>query len=74
MRAGYLALALLLGGAAPAVPAPGRIADLWFAHNELLVMLGATASIAVTVERSSTAPWRCWTASTRAAVISRWPS
>lgn len=41
-----------------AVPAmPARIADLWYAHNELLIMLGATDRIAVTVVHPSTAPW-----------------
>lgn len=37
--------------------APVRIADLWYAHNELLIMLGATRSIAMTPNRPSTSPW-----------------
>ena len=36
---------------------PARIADLWFAHNELVVMLGGAPSIAMTVDRESMAPW-----------------
>ena len=41
-----------------AVPmAARRIADLWYAHNEVLIMLGAGPSIAVTVDRPSTTPW-----------------
>ena len=40
------------------VPAAARrIADLWYAHNEVLIMLGAASSIAVTVDRPSTTPW-----------------
>lgn len=40
------------------VPAwPGHIADLWFAHNELTIMLGAADRIAVTVDRPDTRPW-----------------
>ena len=37
--------------------APGRIADLWYAHNELLIMLGGASSIAVTVETPLRSPW-----------------
>ncbi|GBR02198.1 Fe3+ transporter ferrichrome-binding periplasmic protein [Acetobacter oeni LMG 21952] len=45
-------------GAAVVVPAhPHRIADLWFAHNEVLAMLGATDRIAVTVDRPMNQPW-----------------
>ncbi|WP_239019209.1 ABC transporter substrate-binding protein [Novacetimonas pomaceti] len=36
---------------------PRRIADLWFAHNELTIMLGAADRIAVTVDRPATRPW-----------------
>ncbi|MCW4581289.1 ABC transporter substrate-binding protein [Gluconacetobacter entanii] len=40
------------------VPAsPRHIADLWFAHNELTIMLGAADRIAVTVDRPDTRPW-----------------
>ncbi|NHO52520.1 ABC transporter substrate-binding protein [Acetobacter estunensis] len=45
-------------GAAVAVPvAPRRIADLWFAHNEVLAMLGAADRIVVTVDRPQQQPW-----------------
>lgn len=37
--------------------APSRIADLWFAHTEIMVMLGAASLIAVTVERPASDPW-----------------
>ncbi|WP_227004812.1 ABC transporter substrate-binding protein [Acetobacter senegalensis] len=36
---------------------PTAIADLWFAHNELLVMLGAADKIKVTAEKPSDRPW-----------------
>ncbi|GBQ85371.1 Fe3+ transporter ferrichrome-binding periplasmic protein [Gluconacetobacter johannae DSM 13595] len=36
---------------------PGRIADLWFAHNTLTIMLGATGRIAVTDNLPSSRPW-----------------
>ncbi|NHN89062.1 ABC transporter substrate-binding protein [Acetobacter sp. LMG 1627] len=36
---------------------PARIADLWFAHNELVVMLGGAPAIAMTVERQTMSPW-----------------
>ncbi|MBB2189541.1 ABC transporter substrate-binding protein [Gluconacetobacter azotocaptans] len=36
---------------------PGRIADLWFAHNTLTIMLGATDRIAVTDNLPSARPW-----------------
>lgn len=36
---------------------PTHIADLWYAHNELLVMLGGASTIAMTVERESMSPW-----------------
>ncbi|GBQ34099.1 radical SAM protein [Gluconacetobacter azotocaptans] len=35
----------------------GRIADLWFAHNTLTIMLGATDRIAVTDNLPSARPW-----------------
>jgi len=45
-------------GAQVAVPsAPQRIADLWFAHNELVVMLGGADRIAATVVRPRNQPW-----------------
>ncbi|WP_242011255.1 ABC transporter substrate-binding protein [Acetobacter fallax] len=45
-------------GASVAVPAhPQRIADLWFAHNEVLAMLGAADRIVVTVDRPANQPW-----------------
>ncbi len=36
---------------------PTHIADLWYAHNELLVMLGGASAITMTVERESMSPW-----------------
>ncbi|MBB2201375.1 ABC transporter substrate-binding protein [Gluconacetobacter tumulisoli] len=36
---------------------PGRIADLWFAHNTLTIMLGAVDRIAVTDDLPSARPW-----------------
>ncbi len=45
-------------GAEATVPAhPERIADLWFAHNEVLAMLGAADRIVVTADRPSGQPW-----------------
>lgn len=47
-----------LAGETVALPAhPARIADLWFAHNELLVMLGGAGCIKMTVDRPETTPW-----------------
>ncbi|MDG6094806.1 ABC transporter substrate-binding protein [Acetobacter sp. AN02] len=41
-----------------AVPdAPLRIADLWFAHNEIVTMLGAGSRIRVTVDGPDEFPW-----------------
>lgn len=36
---------------------PRRIADLWFAHNALVVMLGGADAIRMTVDRPQTTPW-----------------
>ncbi|WP_323991368.1 ABC transporter substrate-binding protein [Nguyenibacter sp. L1] len=36
---------------------PSRIADLWFAHNELVLMLGGAGRIAVTDDLPSARPW-----------------
>lgn len=36
---------------------PTAIADLWFAHNEILVMLGAADKIKVTAENPKDSPW-----------------
>ncbi|MFW7266517.1 ABC transporter substrate-binding protein [Gluconacetobacter sp. Hr-1-5] len=36
---------------------PARIADLWFAHNAVTIMLGAAARIAVTNDLPTTRPW-----------------
>ncbi|WP_050935020.1 ABC transporter substrate-binding protein [Gluconacetobacter diazotrophicus] len=36
---------------------PDRIADLWFAHNELTIMLGAAGRIAVTDDLPAARPW-----------------
>lgn len=36
---------------------PQHIADLWFAHNEILALLGAADRIAVTVDSPANQPW-----------------
>ncbi|GBQ90952.1 Fe3+ transporter ferrichrome-binding periplasmic protein [Acetobacter nitrogenifigens DSM 23921 = NBRC 105050] len=36
---------------------PVRIADLWFAHNEVVAMLGAADRVAVTVDKPANQPW-----------------
>lgn len=36
---------------------PARIADLWFAHNAVTIMLGGAARIAVTNDLPTTRPW-----------------
>lgn len=50
-----MALALVAGHAAAAPPA--RIADLWYAHNATVIMLGAADAVAVTVDSPSAQPW-----------------
>ncbi|WP_282761035.1 ABC transporter substrate-binding protein [Komagataeibacter saccharivorans] len=70
---GALAWGLMTGAAAPAASArditdmagtpssvpdhPARIADLWFAHNELVLMLGGAPQIVMTVDRPQARPW-----------------
>ncbi|UAK25817.1 ABC transporter substrate-binding protein [Sphingomonas nostoxanthinifaciens] len=55
-RLALLALSLpILIGAAPVAPPP--IADLWFAHNAMTMMLGAAGSIRVTVDTPTAQPW-----------------
>jgi iron complex transport system substrate-binding protein len=39
------------------IVAPTRIADAWFAHNAVLLMLGASDHIVLTVARPQTFPW-----------------
>ncbi|CAM3021868.1 ABC transporter substrate-binding protein [Komagataeibacter xylinus] len=47
-----------MAGHAQAVPDhPARIADLWFAHNELLLMLGGVQQIVMTVDSPQARPW-----------------
>ena len=47
-----------MSGARVSVPtSPRKIADLWFAHNEIIAMLGAADRIAVTVDRPENQPW-----------------
>ncbi|MBV1831173.1 ABC transporter substrate-binding protein [Komagataeibacter sp. AV436] len=47
-----------MAGHAQAVPDhPARIADLWFAHNELLLMLGGVQQIVITVDSPQARPW-----------------
>ena len=53
----WLILALMLA-AVPAWAAPlPRIADLWYAHNASLILLGAADRIAVTVDSPTQQPW-----------------
>ncbi|WP_010507144.1 ABC transporter substrate-binding protein [Komagataeibacter europaeus] len=47
-----------MAGVAQSVPDhPARIADLWFAHNELVLMLGGARQIVMTVDRPQARPW-----------------
>ncbi|BAK84865.1 ABC transporter substrate-binding protein [Komagataeibacter medellinensis] len=47
-----------MAGTIQSVPdQPARIADLWFAHNELVLMLGGAGQIAMTVDRPQARPW-----------------
>lgn len=47
-----------MSGTAVTVPdTPTAIADLWFAHNEILVMLGAADKIKVSAENPKDSPW-----------------
>jgi iron complex transport system substrate-binding protein len=48
-----LALAAGSAGAAP----PQRIADLWYAHNATLAMLGAADRVVVTADSPAAQPW-----------------
>jgi iron complex transport system substrate-binding protein len=64
LRRLLLSLALAAPLATLAAPAaawaadpPPRIADLWYAHNAVLVMLGAADEVAVTVARPASFPW-----------------
>jgi iron complex transport system substrate-binding protein len=53
-------LSLLLMLALPAAAmaeTPSRIADLWYAHNAVVLMLGAADRIVVTVDRPASVPW-----------------
>ena len=53
----WLFLAVLLA-ALPAGAAPARrIADLWYAHNATVIMLGAGDRLAVTTDSPSAQPW-----------------
>ena len=38
-------------------PHPASIADLWFAHNEILIMLGAAQNITTSAESPAEHPW-----------------
>ncbi|MBB2168420.1 ABC transporter substrate-binding protein [Gluconacetobacter aggeris] len=47
-----------MAGQSVAVPDhPARIADLWFAHNAVTIMLGAAGRIVVTNDLPTTRPW-----------------
>lgn len=52
-----VALALLLSPAVAGAAPAKRIADLWYAHNAMTVMLGAGDRIAVTVVSPAAQPW-----------------
>ena len=53
----WLILVLALtAGAARAAP-PQRIADLWYAHNATLAMLGAADRVVVTTDSPAAQPW-----------------
>ena len=53
----WLTFALVLAAApAQGVP-PTRIADLWYAHNASLIMLGAADRIVATVDSPTQQPW-----------------
>lgn len=52
-----LGLALLLAPALAWAGPPRRIADLWYAHNAMAVMLGAADRITVTVVTPMAQPW-----------------
>ncbi|MBB2161440.1 ABC transporter substrate-binding protein [Gluconacetobacter sacchari] len=55
---GYGRVVVDMAGQRVTVPDhPARIADLWFAHNAVTIMLGATARIAVTNDLPATRPW-----------------
>lgn len=61
-----------MAGHAVSVPDhPDRIADLWFAHNELLLMLGGADRVVMTVDRPQARPWmyRVFPALYRAQVV-----
>ncbi|MFT8656790.1 MAG: ABC transporter substrate-binding protein [Acetobacter papayae] len=47
-----------MGGAVVSIPQDnGPIADLWYAHNEITVMLGGAGRIAVSAESPTESPW-----------------
>jgi iron complex transport system substrate-binding protein len=52
-----LALAAAPAQAAPVQAAPRRIADLWYAHNATLAMLGAADRVVVTADSPAAQPW-----------------
>ena len=51
----FVALALAAGSARAAPPQ--RIADLWYAHNATVAMLGAADRVAVTADSPAAQPW-----------------
>ena len=52
----FFVLAVALAQAAGAAP-PQRIADAWFAHNAVLLMLGGADQLVATVARPQSFPW-----------------
>ena len=71
---------LILAFALVCVPAraapPARVADLWYAHNASLIMLGAADRIAVTADSPTQQPWmyRVAPAMNRALVVNAEPA
>lgn len=47
----------MAGTTQPVPDHPARIADLWFAHNELVLMLGGAGQVVMTVDRPQARPW-----------------
>ena len=72
----WLILALTIAAAPAWAAPPPRIADLWYAHNASLIMLGAADRIAVTVDSPTQQPWmyRVAPAMNRALVVTAEPA
>lgn len=57
MRAVAALILALVGTAADAAPPARRIAELWYAHNAITIMLGAADQVRVTVASPQAQPW-----------------